>query len=181
VSDLRDLRVRIEERRARAHLLRIGSPAPTWRWQPRRRAGRLGRGIAYLAATGCTVAGAALALSPTTTSVSLTASTYRIGATTLRATAVGEYVGDAALVVAPAAGGVVRSAADATNGGRAESGVCFLSPAQRQERCVFALGATSLSAVDTWVGAAWSRRYDDGQQLTIPANTMAPVPFAVGR
>ncbi len=181
MSDLRDLRARIEERQARARLLRIGSPAPTWRWQPRRRAGRLGRVIAYLLAVGCTVAGAVLALSPIATSVSLTASTYRIGATTLHAAATGEYVGDAALVVAPVAGGVVRSAADATNGGRAESGVCFLSPAQRQERCVFGLGATSISAVDSWTGTAWSRRYDDGQQLTIPANTMAPVPFAVGR
>ncbi len=181
MSDLRDFLARIEEQRSRAHLLRIGSPAPAWKWQPRRRAGRMGRGIAYLVATGCTVAGATLAVSPTTTSVSATDSTYRIGATTLRATVAGEYIGDAALILAPGAGGIVRSAADVTNGGHAESGVCFLSPAQRQERCVFDLGATSISAVDSWTGAAWSRRYDDGQQLTIPANTMVPVPFAVGR
>ncbi|MBJ7595982.1 MAG: hypothetical protein JF886_14210 [Candidatus Dormibacteraeota bacterium] len=181
MSDIGSLRARIEERRARAHLLRTGVPLATRRWRPRRGWESAARAAAYIIALGCTIAGAALAVSEPSTSVSMTAATYRIGATTLHANGSGVYLGDAALVVSRSDVGIVRSAADTSNGGRAESGVCFLSASERQERCVFDLGTTSMSAVDTWNGSGWSRRYDDGQQVTIPSDTMAPVPFAVGR
>jgi len=35
--------------------------------------------------------------------------------------------------------------------------------------------------VDTWTGNGWSRHYDDGQEVNIPATHLPPVPFAVGR
>lgn len=127
-----------------------------------------------------TLAGVLLAAAPST-SVALTATTYRIGDTTLRASAAGSYTGNAALVIAPAGAGVERAAADTMVAGRPETGVCFLIAAQAQERCIFVIASTSVSAVDTWTSAGWSRRYEDGQQLIIPATALVPVPFAVGR
>jgi hypothetical protein len=181
MSDLTTVRERLDAQRRRFRLLPIGSPGTSHRWTQRRRRGRgittlLGYGVAL----GATAVGVVLATSPTT-SVAMTATTYRIGDTTLHATGAGTFTGQGALVIAPSGGGVNRAAADVTVDGKHETGVCFVSSSQSQERCIFVIDSGSLSAVDTWIGSGWSRRYDDGQQVTIPATTLAPVPFAVGR
>jgi len=38
-------------------------------------------------------------------------------------------------------------------------------------------------AVDTWTGAGWHRRYDDGRtaDITVAGGVPVPVPLAVGR
>lgn len=181
MSDLTTLRDRIDSQRRGSRLLPLGRPGTSHHWTPRR--GRGGAALTLLGyglALSATAVGALLATSPST-SVEMTATTYRIGDTTLRATGTGTFTGQGALVLAPAGGGVARAAADATVDGRHETGVCFVSSSQAQERCIFVLATGSLSAVDTWAGSGWSRRYDDGQEITIPATTLAPVPFAVGR
>lgn len=179
MSDLAAIRERIDQR-AQRPLLPLGDPGPSHRWVSRRR-GKTVRITAYLLAVLSTVVGLALTLTPASAAVAMSGDSYRIGDTTLHATAPGRYAGDGALIVSAPADGVQRAAGDAVVNGQHQSGVCFLAAAQQHERCVFSVGATSVSAVDTWTGSGWQRRYDDGQQVSIPANTMAPVPFAVAR
>lgn len=181
MSDLAALRQRLAERRARARVLEIGPPGVTRRWQPLQQHRTLLRCLIYTAAAACSLTGVAFAMGHPVTSVSITPDSYRVGAATLHAQAPGQYVGDGALVIRPSTQGIVSSASDSNNAGRHESGVCLLSTAERQERCVFAIDGNSLSAVDTWTGNGWSRHYDDGQTVILPTATMAPVPFAVGR
>lgn len=179
MSDLTTLRERLD-RRAQRPLLPLGDPGLSHRWVARRPRGAV-RTVAYLATIASTVVGVALTLAPATTAVALAGDSYRIGDTTLHALGPGRFAGDGALIISAPVDGVQRAAGDAVVNGHHQSGVCFLASAQRQERCVFSVGGTSVSAVDTWDGSAWQRRYDDGQQIAIPVNTTAPVPFAVGR
>jgi len=181
MSDLSTFRGRLAERRSRARLLEVGAPGVSRRWRPLRPARRLVRVVAFAVAAACSLAGLALALQRAATSVTVTPDTYTIGGAVLHARAPGHYTGDGALVIRDQGSGVIASAADAQVGGTAESGVCFLSQGQRQERCAFVIGGGTVSAVDTWTGSGWQRRYDDGVIVSLPASTMAPVPFAVGR
>ena len=179
MSDLTAVRQRIDERAPRP-LLPVGDPGSSRRWVSRRRRSVV-RAVAYVAALASTIAGLALTLTPASAAVVMSGDGYRVGDTTLHATSPGRYTGDGALIISAPADGVERAAGDAVVNGRHQDGVCFLAAGQRQERCVFSVGDTSVSAVDTWSGSGWQRRYDDGQQVTIPANTMVPVPFAVAR
>src|ERR1019366_3398379 len=99
----------------------------------------------------------------------------------LRSTGSGRYAGDAALVIGSTTNGVTRAAADAVVRGQDESGVCVMSVSQLEERCLFVTGSSNASAFVRWAGSSWNRRYDDGVPLTIPPNSMVPLPFEVGR
>lgn len=180
MSDVSAVRARIDAQRRRQRLLPIGKPGASQRWKPRGSRTGLAKLVGYSLALAATVGGMILTSAPTT-SVAMSPTAYRIGDTTLRASAAGTFTGPGALIVVPAGGGIDRAAADVTVDGKRETGVCFVSPAQSQERCIFVINSGSVSAVDTWTGNGWSRHYDDGQEVNIPATHLAPVPFAVGR
>jgi hypothetical protein len=181
MNELATLRRQLRERQDSSALLPLGTPGVTTRWRSRSYRRRNARRTAYVATVLITVAGVYLATIAAGTSISMTASSYRVGASVLQAQGGGRYVGDGALIIEPEQNGIVRAGGSAVVSGETQSGVCYLSRGQGQERCIFSVGSASVSAVDTWTGSGWSRRYDDGKRATIPANTIAPVPFEVGR
>jgi hypothetical protein len=181
MTDLGQLREKLAERSQRVTWLPVGSPGVTTQWRPRSSPRRRVARLAYAVATILTVLGGFFALSAGATTVSISTTSYRVGASVLHAQSDGSFVGDGALMIMPEQNGIVRAGASIVVDGTTETGVCFLSKSQRQERCLFSANASSISAVDTWTGSGWSRRYDDGKQVTIDSNALAPVPFEVGR
>jgi hypothetical protein len=164
----------------------VSSPhAVRFRRTPYARIPRL-RLHAVLTATGvaAAVAGAIVSTAPGPVTVRATPSDYDIGGSHLEATAPGVYrgAGGAALVIVHSAG-TTRAGASAGLGGAHMTGSCALVDGSRTETCHFTLAGRRLSAVDTWTGAGWARRYDDGRSVDIEVagGTPIPVPVAVGR
>lgn len=176
--DVLDRQIRAGTRRA--PLLPLGQPGVSRRWRPRRPRAvlRVAAGAVGIVATAV---GLLLAATPAAPTLHVDADTYRVGDALLRSTGSGRYGGDAALVIGSTTNGVTRAAADAVVRGQDESGVCVMSVSQHEERCLFVTGSSTASAVDRWTGSSWNRRYDDGVTVTIPANSMVPLPFEVGR
>ena len=130
------------------------------------------------------VAGALVSSTPPPVPVRASADEYDVGGARLTASAPGVYEGaGGAAVVIVDAGGVTRAGASAGLGGEHMTGSCTLVDGARTEMCRFTLAGRSLSAVDTWTGAGWRRRYDDGRAVEIPVvgGQPVPVPIAVGR
>jgi hypothetical protein len=180
MSDLDVLERQIRAGRRRDPLLPLGQPGVSHRWRPRRPRAVL-RVAAGAVGVVATAVGLLLAAMPAAPTLRVDANSYRVGDGLLRATGNGRYTGDAALVVGSTTNGVTRAAADAVVRGRDESGICVMSVSQLEERCLFVAGASTVSAVDRWTGTGWNRRYDDGVTVTIPANSMVPLPFEVER
>jgi hypothetical protein len=129
-------------------------------------------------------AGAVVSTLPGPVPVRATASTYEIGGSRLTATGPGVYrgPGGAALVVEERPG-ETRAGASAGLDGSHMTGNCVLLTRARVESCHFTLNGAALSAVDTWTGRGWHRRYGDGRTVDIAVadGRPVPVPFAVGR
>jgi hypothetical protein len=130
------------------------------------------------------LAGAAVSRAPSPVEVRVTADAYEIGGSELLAAGPGVYrsAGGAAVVI-ESAGAATRAGASADLDGVHMTGACTLADAARTETCRFTLGGRSLSAVDTWTGDGWSRRYDDGRtaRIVVAGGRPVPVPVAVGR
>jgi len=128
--------------------------------------------------------GAVASALPGTVPVRETAGSYEIGGARLTATGPGVFrgPGGAALVVERTAG-ETRAGASAGLDGEHMTGTCILADAARTEVCRFTLNGAALSAVDTWTGDGWHRRYDDGREtdIAVAGGQPVPVPFAVGR
>lgn len=164
-------------------LLQVGDPGPPRTWRPRRLTRWLRRRGAVLAASAgvlCAGAGTVLAASTPVVGVTLDGAGYHLGASLLRPHGDGAFLGDGALVINRSAAGTL-AASSAVVHGEHMVGVCVLASVGESERCLFEIGARSITAVDEYEGNSWHRRYDDGQSLTVPAPRNIPVPFPVGR
>jgi len=173
----------VSDQLADGRLLELGEAeraGRNWRVRGRWRRRRLLLSAYAVAAIGCASAGIALLVAPTTVTVSMSASTYRIGDAVLHAIAPGVYTGDGALVIRSDGRGT-RAAGAAVVDGRAWVGVCEVSGDGSRETCSLRQGATAVTAEDVWSGSGWHRAYGDGQQAMISASRGAPVPFPVGR
>jgi len=153
--------------------------APT-AWLPRVRL----HVVLILAGVAAAVAGAIVSTEPGPVTVRVSPSAYEIGGARLEATAPGVFQGSGgAAVVLVRSGAVTRAGASATLGGAHTTGHCALVDGARTETCAFTVDGRPLGAVDTWTGAGWHRRYDDGRTATIAVTGGAPVPvpLPVGR
>lgn len=129
-------------------------------------------------------AGAAVSAAPAPVAVRSSAATYEIGGARLTATAPGVYQGSGgAALVLEHEGGVTRAGASAGLDGAHMTGACTLPDGARKEVCRFTLAGRQVGAVDTWTGAGWHRRYDDGRtaEVAVAGGRPVPVPIAVGR
>jgi hypothetical protein len=137
-----------------------------------------------LAGVAAAVAGAVVSASPGPVSVRSSAEAYEIGGARLTATAPGVYQGpDGAALVLVHEPGMTRAGASAVLDGAPMTGSCALADRATTESCRFTLAGRHLSAVDTWTGRGWHRRYDDGRTLDVlvESGRPIPVPIAVGR
>lgn len=100
-----------------------------------------------------------------------------------------EIFGGSATLVITTGAVVSRGGAVMSWNGVPATGRCVLVhavSAETRETCDFTIGATRLTAVDRFdpVIRTWSRRYDDGDEITIalPAGaSLIPIPFPLGR
>jgi hypothetical protein len=152
-------------------------------WRSRRvrraRATALAAGAAL--ALGCATAGVVLSIAaPAEVTVTLTATTYRIGDATLHAAGSGVYSGSGTLVLR-------RRGPDLTAGGSAVVdgarwvAFCEVAASGAAETCRLQSGTRILTARDVWSHGAWERNYSDGVRVGIAAARGVPVPFPVGR
>lgn len=148
------------------------------RHAPRIRRCVLGAGVVL--ALGCTVAGVALATSPTDVQVSMTATTYRVGGATLHAVGNAVYSGDGALVI-ERSGGIVHAGGSSTVDGHLWTGRCNVPADGLTETCSLHSGSRTLTARDVWSDGSWQRTYSDGERVQIIATRGIPVPFPIGR
>ena len=173
----------VSDQLADGRLLELGEAeraGRTWRVRGRWRRRRLLLSASAVAAIGCASAGIALLVAPTTVTVSMSASTYRIGDAVLHAIAPGVYTGDGALVIRSDGRGI-RAAGSAVVDGRAWVGVCDVSGDGSRETCRLQQGAMEVTTADVWADGAWMRAYSGGQRTLIEAPQSVPVPFPAGR
>jgi hypothetical protein len=140
--------------------------------------------VLTLAGVAAATAGAVVSALPGPVTVRSSAAAYEIGGTRLTAVSPGVYEGsDGAAVVLSHAPGVTRAGASAGLGGAHMTGSCDLPDGARTESCRFTLGGRPMSAVDTWTGSGWHRRYGDGRSvdIAVAGGRPVPVPIAVGR
>jgi hypothetical protein len=140
--------------------------------------------VLMLAGVAAATAGAVVSMEPGPVAVSVSPGAYEIGGARLDATAPGVYQGaGGAAVVLVRTGGATRAGASATLDGARTTGVCTLADGARTETCHFTRDGRTLSAVDTWTGGGWHRRYDDGRtaDITLAGAAPAPVPLPIGR
>jgi hypothetical protein len=160
--------------------LPVGSPHPIRRPA---RAGwsrfRLGRSATTLLGLVAAAAGALLGATPSTVTVGMDASAYRVGDVALPARAGGVYAGPEGAVVVQ---GPVASGSTRLHGAIA-LGSCRLAAGARSERCTFVLGSRRLAAEDRLSGGGWDRRYDDGMtaRIALSGGRSVPVPIPLGR
>jgi len=140
--------------------------------------------LALAAGVAAAACGAVLLTSPATITVQESAAGYEIGGTRLAPAGPGAYRGQggAALVVTHA-GGVTRAGSSAVMNGAHVTGECTLPDGASTETCRFTMADRALTATDTWTGAGWRRRYDDGRaaEIQVSGGRPVPVPFPVGR
>jgi len=173
----------VSEQLADGRLLELGEAeraGRTWRARGGWRRRRLLLAAWALSAIGCASAGIALLVGPTTVTVSMSESTYRVGDAVLHAIAPGVYTGDGALVIRSDGRGI-RAAGSAVVDGRAWVGLCEASGDGTQETCRLQQGGTTVTAEDVWSGSSWERTYSDGRFLEIASARGVPIPFPVGR
>jgi hypothetical protein len=140
--------------------------------------------VLMLAGVAAAVAGAVVSAAPGPVTVRASAGAYEIGGSRLEATAPGVYQGPGgAAVVIVHAQGATRAGASADLDGAHMTGACTMPDGSRTESCRFTLNGRQLSAVDTWMGGGWRRRYDDGRivDITVDGGEPIPVPVAAGR
>jgi hypothetical protein len=111
--------------------------------------------------------------------VGMDARAYTIQGARLPAIGPGTYAGAGGVVVVRQSQGSFAAAASATLNGAHMVGRCAGSERAGRERCSFRLGATRLTATDTWNGGSWARRYDDGRQVDLEVTQRLPVPVPV--
>lgn len=168
----------VGDRLAGADLLQVGGPERALRrWLARnaRQRRRAVQGALGLATLACAGIGIWLLAAPTTVTVSMTASTYRVGDAVLHAVAPGVYSGDGALVISRR-GGETIAAGSAVVDGKLWVGVCEISIDASRETCKF----DDESAVDVWSTGTWHRAFGDGRKVEIESAHGVPVPFPVG-
>ena len=173
----------VGEQLADGRLLELGErerAGRTWHVQGGWRRRRLLLAVCAVAAIGCASAGIALVLAPTTVTVSMSASTYRLGDAVLHAIAPGVYSGDGVLVIRSDGRGI-RAAGSAVVDGSAWVGVCQVSADGSRETCRLQRGATAVTTADVWADGGWMRTYSDGQRTLIQAPRGVPAPFPAGR
>ncbi len=140
--------------------------------------------VLTVAGVAAAIGGAIASATPGPVMVRASADAYEIGGSRLEATAPGVFLGPggAALVVVHDEG-ATRAGASAVLEGAHMTGACTLVDGARRETCRFTLGGRELGAVDTWTGAGWHRRYDDGvtAEIAVVGGSPVPVPIAVGR
>ena len=97
------------------------------------------------------------------------------------------FTGVATLALHPAAPGIMRGGAVMTWNGHATTGRCVIHMTRHVtgEACEFSIGATRLTAADTFdlASRTWHRRYSDGVEIAIAVpggSALIPVPFPVG-
>jgi len=140
--------------------------------------------VLMLAGVAAAAAGAIVSAAPGPVAVRATPDAYEIGGARLTATAPGVYEGPGgAAVVLRRVGGATRAGASASLDGVHTTGTCVLADGARTESCEFTLDDRPLTAVDTWTGGGWHRRYDDGRtaDIAVAGGAPVPVPLPVGR
>jgi hypothetical protein len=140
--------------------------------------------LLMLAGVAAAAAGAVVSAEPGPLAVRVSPAAYEIGGARLEATGPGVYQGaGGAAVVLVRTGGATRAGASATLDGAHTTGACQLTDGARTETCQFTLDGRPLSAVDTWTGAGWHRRYADGRtsDIAVAGGRPVPVPLPVGR
>ncbi|MFZ0180273.1 MAG: hypothetical protein WAL84_10455 [Candidatus Dormiibacterota bacterium] len=151
-----------------------------WRSRRVRRARAMALAAAMVLAAGCATVGLVLSIAPGEVTVTLTATSYRIGDATLHAVGSGVYSGSGTLVLD-------HSGPDLTAGGSAVVAgarwvaFCEVALDEAAETCRLQSGTRTLTASDVWSAGTWHRTYGDGQRVEIAAARGVPVPFPVGR
>jgi hypothetical protein len=160
--------------------LPVGSPHPV-RQPARARWSRLraSRSVTALLGLLAAAAGGLLGAAPSTVTVGMAASAYRVGDVVLPARGGGVYSGPegAVVVQGPVAAGSTRLH------GATALGSCRLAAGARSERCTFVLGGRRLTAEDRLASGGWDRRYDDGMtaRIALSGGRPVPVPIPLGR
>jgi hypothetical protein len=131
-------------------------------------------------ALGCATAGLVLSILPVGVSVTITATTYRIGHATLRAVAPGVYSGAGTLVLGHGGPDLTAGGSAVVDGARWVA-VCEVAADGAAETCRLQSGTRTLIARDVWSHGGWERTYSDGVRVEIGAARGVPVPFPVGR
>ncbi len=97
------------------------------------------------------------------------------------------FTGVATLALSAPGQQIVRAGAVMTWNGHTTTGRCVVDVARHAtgETCAFSIGATRLSAVDSFDSTAsqWHRHYSDGVDIAIDVprgTTLIPIPFPVG-
>jgi hypothetical protein len=151
-------------------------------WRTRRvhraRTSTLAAGVVL--ALGCATTGVVLSILPAGVSVTLTATTYRIGDATLHAVAPGVYSGSGTLVLGHSGSDLTAGGSAIVNGVRWVA-VCEVVASGADETCRLQSGTRTLTARDVWSASSWQRTYSDGVRVEIAAARGVPVPFPVGR
>jgi hypothetical protein len=140
--------------------------------------------VLMLAGVAAAIAGAVVSAEPGSVTVQASPGAYEIGGARLDATAPGVYQGSGgAAVVLVRIGGATRAGASATLDGAQTTGRCTLADGARTEACQFTVDGRPLTAVDTWTGGGWHRRYGDGRtaDIAVTGGQPVPVPLPVGR
>lgn len=171
-------------RLAGARLIELGAgehASRVWRWRRVRRARVTALVAGAVLALGCAMAGVGLWIFPADVSVTLTATTYRIGVVTLRAVGPGVYTGAGVLVLHHGGGHDRSAGASALVNGALWVATCEVDSGGAAETCRLQSGTRALTARDVWSVGGWRRTYSDGQRVEIAAARGVPVPFPVGR
>jgi hypothetical protein len=151
-------------------------------WRSRRvhRARAMTLAVGAALALGCATAGVMLSILPTGVSVAMTATTYRIGDTTLHAVAPGVYSGSGTLMLSHSGPDLIAGGSAVVDGTRWVA-FCEVAAGGAAETCRLQSGTRSLTARDVWSAGMWHRTYGDGQRVEISAARGVPIPFPVGR
>jgi hypothetical protein len=151
-----------------------------WRSRRVRRARATALAAGAVLALGCATAGVVLSIAPGGVSVTLTATTYRIGDATLHAVGSGVYFGSGTLVLGHSGPDLTAGGSAIVDGARWVA-FCEVAAGGAAETCRLQSGTRTLSAHDVWSAGTWHRTYSDGQRVEIVAPRGVPVPFPVGR
>ena len=117
-------------------------------------------------------------------SVSADAAGYHVGGEDLVAQGDGSFVSPSGTaLVETRSGDRITAGGSAHLDGEAATGRCDEVAGSGTETCTFTIGGASLRAADTRSGSGWSRRYSDGETVSIriAGDPDTPVPFPVGR
>jgi hypothetical protein len=151
-----------------------------WRSRRVRRARTSALAAGVVLALGCVTAGLVLSILPVGVSVTMTATTYRIGDATLHAVGSGVYSGSGTLVLSHSGPDLIAGGSAVVDGARWVA-FCEVAVDGAAETCRLQSGTRTLTARDVWSAGTWHRTYGNGQRVEIAAARGVPVPFPVGR